>query len=136
MSFSVDTSVLNNRLLKFKNMTPQLIFKMLMAGHDILRPEIDRYVSGPYNPSGKGPGTGSVPIPRVSTRLSRSFVTIKGKNDISIVSKGSIAPHNVFVHFGTKRMQARRFIQDPIEQNTEKIINKWEDMYRKELAKG
>ena len=137
MSFSVDTSVLDAKMKALNKKMPKIVPRLVMKAHDIVMKDVVKYVSGPYNPTGRGPGTGLVPIPRVSKRLAKSIQTqtSKTKETVTIISKGSIAPHNIEVHYGTKSKRARRFIEDPVSLNTIPIIQMWNRELYKELSK-
>jgi len=62
------------------------------------------------------------PVPRRSTRLFRS-IKRKIENVVQhrVFSDDSVAPHNVFVHYGTRRMKPRRFLGDVLTKYSRKI---------------
>jgi hypothetical protein len=132
----VDISGLQRKLKEAQKVNDKMVPALVDWGANKLYAEVKRYVSGPYNPTGVGPGTGGVPIPRVSKRLFNSIkIEKKSKTEKWVISKGSIAPHNVFVHEGTRRMMARRFIADPVEIMRQPILKHIEDEIKKELQK-
>ena len=132
-----DTSNWTRKLANLKAIERDTLPKILDWGHDQVKDKIDAYVSGPhYVPPARIAGIGQVPIPRVSSLLSRSIKTIRiSPYLVKIFSDGRIAPYNVFVHDGTKKMRPRRFIKDPVDERRPAIENKWRYEIIKETRK-
>jgi len=64
-----------------------------------------------------GPGTGKMPVPRVSGNLARSLKLVPVSVFIwSIYSDQRIANYAKYVHNGTRYMRPRRFLGDVIRQ--------------------
>jgi len=117
----------------YNEVLPQIVTE----GHDEVKEKVTQNVSGPhYNPGDKKsiekarPYIGNTPIPRVSIRLAHSIKSLMVQTGFAfkrfykIWSDGHVAPHNIFVHYGTNKMKARRFIQDAVEQCRPAIFNR------------
>ena len=111
--------------------------KVLDWAHDKVMDDIKVYVSGPHYKYGeRGPGTGGVPIPRVSGNLARSIKSLwVSPLLVKIWSDGRIAPWNQYVHDGTKYMRPRPFIKEPVQRNRPVINMYWRNEILGEIRK-
>jgi len=133
-----DTSNWSRKVANLKAIERDTLPKILDWGHDQVKDKIDAYLSGPhYNEGERGPCTGQIPIPRVSGRLAASVAKPIRISPylIKFFSDGKIAPYNFFVHDGTKKMKARRFIKDPVDERRPAVENKWRYEIIKETRK-
>jgi len=65
----------------------------------------------------RGPGTGKMPVPRVTGTLARSLKITKLNAGLWVVFADSkVAKYAIYVHEGTRKMQPRRFIGDVVTQ--------------------
>lgn len=80
-----------------------------------------------YVPPARIPGIGKIPIPRVSGMLAASIEVVKIEDGrlYKIVSKGTKAYWNIYVHEGTKYQKPRRFMLIPITERRPAIHNRW-----------
>ena len=71
-------------------------------------------------PDYKGPGTGEMPVPRVTATLARSL-KIKKINPVRymVYADSGVAGYAAYVHDGTRYMKPRRFIGDAVRVNGE-----------------
>ena len=131
-----------------------VIPKLVKEAHDEVKKKIVHNVSGPhYDPNKKKSvdkaraSIGRMPIPRVSRALAGSIKSLKIEGGFhfqtiyKIWSDGRMAPHNIYVHFGTKGnagrrgMGARRFIQEPVEERRPALFNRMKYEILKEIRK-
>ena len=95
--------------------------------------KVKKYCSGPLlRPEHTGPPGGTVPIPSRTFQLVDSLTHEKVDKDTrAILSRGSIAKHNRFVHDGVMRrkkdgsmwvMPPRRFITETFNRNEKEVM--------------
>lgn len=106
---------------KFETLFPASVEKEARRLHYAIL----NYTKGPIFPDGQ-PFT--VPIRRISWALYKSVLNglVKENSLLYYVgSRGEIAPHNVYVHYGTKRMEPRPFVAGPAEKLSREMIDNW-----------
>ena len=83
------------------------------AGDDLFK-RVVRNVSGPHYPIGtRGPGTGKMPVPRVTKALAAAQKRKKLSPSLrAIYTDLKMAPHAKHVHWGTKKMRKRWYMKD------------------------
>jgi len=109
------------------------IEKAVKFGHDEIMTAATKNLSGPHYGKAenyRGSQTGQIPVPRITSMLIQSLRSIlaeayKGYRVlVCIFSDVRIAPHNKFVHYGTRYMRPRRFLQDPVKERKQAILNR------------
>ncbi len=109
---------------------PQLD-NVVKFGHDTLMEEANKNLSGPYyGKDMRGPQTGKMPIPQITTMLRHSMgsaVLSKWKEFttmIAVFSDKRVASYNAYVHDGTKYQRPRRFLGDAVKARKQAIQNR------------
>lgn len=67
----------------------------------------------------RGPGTGKMPVPRITGTLARSLKLepLNDKMSFVVYNDPQIADYAKWVHNGTKKMPARRYLGDVVKKN-------------------
>lgn len=76
------------------------------------------------------------PVPRRSTRLFRS-IKREVVNPVKhrVYSDTDVAPHNIYVHYGTRKMRPRRFLGDVLTKYSRKIYTQMNKVVEGRLRK-
>lgn len=118
--------------------------KVIQFGSDEILQAADKQLSGPhYGPETnyRGSQTGKMPIPRITSMLSRSLklqVVLKNGPYISLMAiypDKRIAPHYKAVHDGTRYVRPRRYLQDPVRERKQAILNRWNNLILLQIRK-
>jgi HK97 gp10 family phage protein len=133
-NITVDTSRFNLKLERVKKaFDAQAKISLTKAAQKIYK-ETAENLRGPnygvHTTSGgtqvpnRGPGTGKMPVPRVTGTLARSLKMEPLTPEIgyAIYNDPSIAQYAKWVHDGTKKMPARRYLWDVVTKNRSKIL--------------
>ena len=115
----------------------KVVPRVVEYGLDVLHQEVIQNVSGPhYKPGTRGPGTGEMPVPRVTADLAGSVQRSYDKRNPemgAIFSSNKKAPHNVFVHDGANSQKPRRFIKDAVDSKSKEIRNYFDNEVMSEI---
>jgi len=114
--------------------------QMVSHGVEMVYRKAAENLEGPYyGPGGRGPGTGKIPVPRLTTALRRSLT--KNQVDETDESLGvvytdhKVAPHDVSVHQGNRRTRPRRFLGNAFLVMKIPVYKTWITMFRNALSK-
>ena len=84
-------------------------------------------LSGPHYKIGtRGSQTGKMPIPKMTSMLSRAQKIKRISSSLILHFTDSIiAPYGKFVHNGTRKMKPRRYRADVIRERRQAWMNRW-----------
>jgi len=117
-----------------KNLLP-VISELVLYWTDHINKEAAKNLSGPHygkDTNYRGPMTGQMPIPRITSMLAQSLTVQKVLKNGPYITLTAIfpdkrrAPYAGIVHDGTRYIRPRRFLQDPISEWKHAILFNWE----------
>lgn len=118
--------------------------KVIQFGSDEILQASTKLLSGPhYGPevNYRGAQTGKIPIPRITSMLSRSLtlsVVLKNGPYVSLMAiypDKRIAPYAGAVHDGNRYVKPRRYLQDPVRERKQAILNRWNNLVLLQIRK-
>lgn len=134
----------NKKLATVEQIAYNVLAEELKIGRDDVNRHVIAYLSGPhYNPGERKSmeeakyNIKRVPIPRVSRHLVGSIKGLRlGPLLYKIWSAGAEAPYNIWVHFGTRKMKARPFIEDPVKARMPAIKGNIRRRFKAEIRRA
>jgi len=130
----VDTSRFTLKTLRVKREVMKIAPQLVMEAANELHKLANKNLSGPgYGThsgplgglvAGRGPMTGKMPVPRITGTLAGSL-QIKPLSPFcwTVFADQKRAPYAVYVYYGTKYVQPRKFI--PVDIQRPKALAKW-----------
>jgi len=109
------------------------------AGDEIIRKAMQN-LSGPQItpgiPGSERPEIGKMPVPRRGGMLAGSMKRMNiAYNAEMIYADENEAPYAKWVHWGTRRMKPRRFLQDVAKERAAALVNRWRYTLKKAVRK-
>jgi len=117
----VDTSGWTMKTMRIKMAMAKDMPKVVQKGAQDLHDKVDKNTKGgkhdPYFP-------GKLPVRRQTGDLARAlYLKMLHPLAYAVGIDGKIAPHWIYVHYGTKKMKARRFFEDALNERRAAIVN-------------
>lgn len=84
----------------------------------------------------RGPGTGKMPIPRITGNLAKSIQSSRPTSLLgAIYSNKTIAPYSFMVHEGTRFQKKRPFLKNAVDERRQAILNRWKYLFEIQCRK-
>lgn len=114
----VDTTGFTMKTMRIKMAMAKDMPKVIQKGAQDLHDKVDKNLSGgTYLP-------GKLPVRRQTGTLARAlYLKMLHPLTYAVGVDGKVAPHWIYVHYGTKYMKARRFFEDALTERRAAIVN-------------
>ena len=91
---------------------------------------------GRYRQRGPQTNAGTLPVPIVWGQLRRSIMMKRISSQIGVVySSGKIASYNIYVHYGTRKMRPRPFVEAAGKERRPAVTNRFKYEIQKAARK-
>jgi len=122
---------------------PNIVEQAVTYGIDILHSAVLKNVSGPAYGTVNGrpirgflTNAGKLPVPVVTGALRRSILKERIQPNLGVVySSNALAKYNRYVHYGTRKMAPRRFVEDAARERKQAIENHFRYLFLMNLRK-